>query len=482
MIGLKTVKTLLVLVLIALGLVINGVAKLAVDRYSLKIDLTDSRLYQLSETTNQAVGQLTAPVVMTIFGDEREYPVMLREIITGYEKLSQHITISYRDPFSNPTLVDGFLQRGTRIIQNDLVVESGGAFKRFSIEDLYIFNDAKTATTGVRAEQLLTSAMLQLQDDRVPTVRFTDGHNETPSEALFGLFSRNNYQTSRITLSISALDRATDMLVIASPSRDFSAQETTIMDGYLNQGGSIMAFMAPTENPLPNLTAFMGRWGIAVADGVVFEPRAYISDNRMNLVPMYAQHEINVYFGDKRYFLLMPSTRPLRPVENPSFDLDVMAVLLSTPEAYSKTRSVAGSQEKETGDASGPFNLAMTVAKTIKSSVAAPAGSQFSRAGSPGPDSEEKKQARFLVAGSASIYADDVLGMSTFANADFLVQAINWLNPGQTAVNIPAKTLVPPPLGILPAEAAIAGFILTALIPLLILAAGLIVAIRRRRP
>jgi ABC-type uncharacterized transport system involved in gliding motility auxiliary subunit len=471
---LKTVKLLLVLVLIALGVVINGTAKLIVDRYSLKLDLTDSKLYQLSSTTKQAAGNLASPVRITVFGNEQEYPFMLREMIAGYAERSQNISVSYQDPFSNPKLVDSFLQRGTRIIQNDLVIEAGGAYKRFSIEDMYIFNEGKTAATGVRAEQQLTSAILQLQDSRVPIVRFTDGHNEAPTEALFELFTQNNYQTERITMAISTLDQSTDILVIASPARDFSIQETVALDTYLNQGGSLMIFIGPSENPLQNLEAFMERWGIVFEDGIVFEPRAYISDNRMNLVPMYAQHEMNVYFGDKRFFMLMPSTRLLKPADNPSYDLDVMTVLSSTPEAYSKTGSDTGSQDKEAGDAAGPFSLAMTATKDIRGFLAAAAAIQD-------PGRKETMQARLFAAGSANLYADDILGMSTFANGDFLVQAINWLNPGRTAVNIPAKTIAPPPLGILPAEAATAGFILAGLIPLAILATGLIVAIKRKR-
>lgn len=456
MMNLKTTKILLVTVLVALGMVVNGVAKLTVDRFSLKMDLTDTKLYQLSSTTNKAIAKLSRPVRITVFSNEQDYPVMLREIIARYDNLSPLVAVSYEDPFSNPRLVDSFLQQGTRILQRDLVVESQGAFKRFSIEDMYVFNEAKTAATGVRAEQQLTSAILQLQDSRVPVVRFTDGHNETPSESLFGLFSQNNYQTERITLSISSLPSDTDMLVIASPTRDFSTQEIAVMEAFLNQGGSLMVFRGPSENPLPILSAFLERWGIVFENEVVYEPRAHISDNLLNLVPMYAQHEMNLYFGDKRYFMLMPSTRTLRPADNTSYDLDVMTALLSTPEAYSKSRSDSGSQEKEPGDATGPFNLAMTVSRSTS-------------------------QARLFASGSASIYADDILGMSSFANGDFLVQAINWLNPDHTAVHIPAKTIAPPPLSILPGEAAIAGFVLAGLIPGLILAAGLIVGIKRRR-
>jgi hypothetical protein len=474
MINQKSVKALLVVVLACLGLVINGVAKLAVERYSLKVDLTDSKLYQLSAATHQAVGKLVNPVSIAVFSEEQDYPVMLREMLTGYSGLSPLVSVTYKDPFSNPRLVDSYLQRGTRILQRDLVLESGGVFKRLSIEDMYIFNDAKTAATGIRAEQQLTSTILQLQDSRVPVVRFTDGHNETPSEAFFNLISQNNYRIERITLSISALDDDTDLLIIASPTRDFSVQETIALEAYLNQGGSLMVFLGPSMNPLPNLTAFMERWGIVFEDAIVFEPRAHVSDNRLNLVPMYAQHEMNVYFGDKRFFLLMPATRNLRPAANPSYDLDVMTALLSTPEAYARAGGSSGPQDRSEGDASGPFSLAMTVTRNVQNLSSPPAGEKAaSRHGT--------VQARLFAAGSASIYADDILAMPTFANGDFLVQAINWLNPGYTAVNIPPKTLTSPPLSILQSEAVILGIVLAAVIPALVLAAGLIVAIRRRQ-
>ena len=473
----KAVLNTLILVVIALAVVVNAVAMLAVGRFSLKLDLTDSKLYQLSPVSYRMAKELTAPVRITVFSAEQDFPAMLREILVGYEKLDKRISVGYTDPFENPKLVDSFLQRGTRIQQSDIVVESGGKFSRYTVEDLYLFDNAKTKVTGVRAEQQLTGAILQLGSKRQPVVRFTDGHNENPSKALMELFSKNNYQTRRIALAISPLDSGTDLVVLASPTRDFAVQEIAALEEYLNQGGSLMVFLAPSVTSMPLLEALLGRWGIAYGTGVVFEPQAHISDNLVNIVPRYGQHEINVYFGDKRYFLLMPSARVMTPTEKPSYDLDVMTVLLSTPDAYAKGENNPSSPERSPKDPQGPFSLALTTSKPITDkalpSVKAPSvGTSAIGA---------KKQARLFAAGSAMIYADDILALSTFANADFLTQTINWLNPEQNAVSIPAKTIAPNPLTILPGEATAMGIILIGIVPLLILAAGVFVAIRRRR-
>jgi len=485
----KTVLNALVLVVITLAVVVNAVAMLAVNRFPLKLDLTDSKLYQLSPASYRMAKELTTPVNITVFSAEQDFPAMLREILAGYGKLDGSITVSYKDPFGNPKLVDSFLQRGTRILQNDIIVESGGKFKRHTIEDLYLFDNGKTKVTGVRAEQQLTGAIIQLGSNRMPRVRFTDGHNENPSKGLMELFSKNNYQTERIALAISPLGSGIDLVVIAAPTRDFAVQETVVLEEYLDQGGSLMVFLAPSATPLPNLEGFLERWGISYGSGVVLEPQAHISDNLVNIVPRYGQHEINVYFGDKRFFLLMPSARVLTATEKPSFDLDVMTVLLSTPDAYAKGENDLGSQAKKASDPQGPFSLALTASKPVSGKPSPIVGS--GSAGSPSnasgsgkvvPDSGvTKKQARIFAAGSAMIYADDILGMSTFANTDFLTQTINWLNPDQTAVTIPAKTIAPDPLTILPGEAAVAGIVLIGIVPLLILATGILVAVRRRR-
>ncbi len=458
-----TIKIALVLVVLALAAVLNVLAQTAVERFSLKLDLTDSGLYELSELSLRTGELLDSPVSITVFNRRQDYPVMLSEIMARYDKLSNNITVSYRDPFENPLLVDRYAQQGVRIELNDLLIETGERYKHLTIDNLYTFNSSRTAVTSVRAEQQITAAIIQLFDDRIRTVRFTDGHNEQPSESLIELFGQNSYETGKINLSVTGIEADTDLIVIAAPERDFSSRETGMLDSYLNGGGDLMVFIPPSGADLKNLSAFLEKWGIVYGDAVVFEPRAHISDNPINIVPMYAQHEINTFFGDNRYFLMMPSSRIMRPAENSSFDLTVMTVLVSSQDSYARDGISFGDVQRSADDRRGPFHLALSSAR--------PAGQ----------NAESEESTRILALGSESIYADDILAMGSFANADFIIQAVNWLNPEQNSIYIPAKGIAPDPLTILPAEARAAGIVLGGVLPFLIISAGIAVVLRRRR-
>lgn len=447
--------------LVACLLLVNAVAAIVVQRFPVKLDLTDAKVYALSPPTQAALRELDAPIRVTVFGKERDYPLLLRETLDRYAKASRLFTISYRDPVSHPALVDSYMDRGTRIAQDDLVIESGDVFRRLGIKDLYTFDASGRRVVAVRAEQQITSAIVQLRSADAAVVRFVDGHDENPSKALMELFTRNHYQVARATLAVEPVGDAVDMLVIAAARHDLAESEAADIARFLDRGGSLMVFLAPSSKALPRLEALLARWGIRVGSGPVLEPRAHVSDNRLNIVPMYAQHPINRSFADTRSFLLWPSARALRTDASVSFDIDVEPVLSSTPEAY--LDATGG-----TVDRTGPFELALTASRTP-----ARAPADAGRAAT--------KTARIFVAGSEAAYADDIMGMSNFANAAFMAQAIQWLRPEQQVLQIPAKKIAPDPLAITAGDAWAIGALLTGAIPVAVVLLGVGVAARRRR-
>ncbi len=388
--------------------------------------------------------------------------MMLKEVLRRYDDLSDKIRVTYIDPYENPILVDDYKQKGFDIKQNDIVLEGKNRTKKYEIPDLYTFNATKTNVKGIKAEQQITSALMYVNDTSVPVVKFTDGHNERPTTALMDLFKQNNYDVGRITINIMSISDQTDILVIASPTRDFEKEEIVTLDNYMSIGGNVMVFMEPSASEFPNLIGFLNKWGIGMESNVVFEKEAYVANNPINVVPMYLQHPINQYFGDNRYFLVMPSTRSLYKMDNVSYDLDVMAILASSSFSYGKEGVDFISSEKELEDREGPFYLAMTSSRQVLSQV------------------DGEVEARMFVAGSRNMYADDMLGTTSYANADFLVQTINWLNENQGSIYIAAKNIAPNPINILPIQAITIGIILTGVIPLCIFSFGMIIYFRRK--
>ncbi len=143
----KYLKPVFVGLLIVVVLLINIVGHKAVDRYSLKLDLTENGLYEFSEITIKTAASINQPVKITVFNRNEDFVIMLREVLKRFSALSQHISLHFVDPYENPVLIDYYAGKGVQIHQNDIVMEGSVRTKVYSIKDLYTFNAGKTEIT-----------------------------------------------------------------------------------------------------------------------------------------------------------------------------------------------------------------------------------------------------------------------------------------------------------------------------------------------
>jgi len=455
----KFQKPVFVGLLIIVVLLINIVAHKAVNHYSLKLDLTENALYEFSENTIKVAASLNKPVKITVLNREEDFVVMLREVLKRFSTLNQHISLDFVDPYENPALVGYYAGKGIQIHQNDIVLEGSVRTKAYSIKQMYTFNAGKTKITGLNAEQQLISALYYVNDPVVPVAAFVDGHNERPSNALIALFKDNNFEVVRGNLT-SVLQKNPDIVVIAAPTRDFLKEDVQLLDIYMNNGGSMLLFSEPAVDRLPRLEGFTKNWGIVLGQEIVFESQAFTGNNPVNIVPMYAPHEINRYFMDTRVFLTMPSSRSLYAEPRPGTAYDVRTILNSTPHSYGKKGYQFDQLKKDSGDIDGPFSLVMSSEKEIIS---------------------DTEVSRFVVVGSKSVFGDDLLGFASYGNAEFIIQTINWLNEKELTMYIAPKKIKSDPLNLLSGQALIIGVVITGLIPLLFFVSGIIVFIRRKK-
>jgi len=432
-----------------------------VNKFNLKLDLTENALYKFSDTTYEVIDSLISPVDITVFNSESEYVIILKEILKHYDNTSTKIRLHFVDPYENPVLIDQYLSKGIHIQINDIIIEGANGFQLFPVDDMYFFNSGKTQVVGINAEQKITTALLVVNTENSYTAAFTDGHNERPSEALFKLFSQNSFDILRGTLS-RILSSEPNLIILASPERDFRQEEIDLLEEYLNRGGSLMVFREPSLKTLENLDQFLSRWGIIPGERLVFETEAYTSNNPLNIVPMYSPHTINRYFQNTRIFITMPSCRNLRINSEAGSAYDISPVLNSTPDSYGKIGYHFNNSIKDDQDSLGPFYLAISSEKAIY-------------------EGDQSGYARIFVAGSRNIYGDDLLLYASYGNADFLVQVINWLSERDLFLSIPSKTIQAPPLNIKRSQALLLGGLVSILIPSLILFYGIAIFIRRRK-
>jgi gliding motility-associatede transport system auxiliary component len=453
----KSRSVFVVLCIIAF-ILINIFGHKAVERYNLKLDLTENALYEFSDISSDAALSLNTEVKITVFNREEDYVVMLREVLQRYSSLSSQISLEFIDPYENPVLIDSLAARGIQIHENDILMEGTAREKVFSIEDMYTLNAGRTDITGLNAEQQLTSALYFINDSSVPVAAFSDGHNERPSNALTALFSSNNYDVIRGNLS-SVLRDSPDLLIIAAPSRDFLTEDMILLESYMEQGGNTLIFIEPSSVSFPNLEGFLEEWGIIVGEELIFEDQAYTAGNPVNIVPMYAPHMINRYFMETRVFLTMPSSRSLYESPRSGTAYSIKPVLGSTPGSYGKSGYQFSNLDREAMDVEGPFNLVMSSEKTL----------------------DDNTVSRLIAVGSMKIYGDDLMGFSSYGNSEFLVQTINWIADEESSIHIPAKKIKADPLNLQSGQILTLAFIICGLIPLAFLAAGILMFIRRKR-
>ena len=443
-----------VLLTVAVYVLVSIVAVAATQRWDLKLDLTEEKLYTLSAATENVLEQMDSPVVITVMNSREEYPILPRNLLERYARGRENVQVRWCDPYLEPLVVRAYEEAGWKIELNDLMVESGGRCEQIKLTDLYEFNSGGTEVTALKAEQVITSAIHQTARREKDLVLFSDGHGEQPGASLLELMEANHFQTAYTTLSVLGIDENARMLVICAPERDFAQEDIAQVEAFLERGGSVLVFLEPGAEALENLNAFLADWGMEPAAGVVEEPKLYVSGSEGNVAATYASHEINRFFTNNRYYVIVPSCMPIRQAYISRGNTRTQQVLRTSGSGYVVLED--GSRDED-----APFALAVSAQRDV------------TLAG-------EKVSGRMVVIGSKRIYGDDLLNSPSLANRDFLARCAAWCAGEGEWISIPAKEMGDPYLPMVAGEARVFMILMLIVIPALILGKGVFTAIRRR--
>ncbi len=453
--------------MVILFLLAGMLSLLLTENYGWKLDLTENRLYTLSEDTKEILSQLEQPVSIIVFNREGEYPLLPKNLLARYSGYSSKIQVRYCDPYREPKLVREYEELGYKVELNDLMIQSLGGRKQLKLTDLYELNPSRTQVERLAAEQEITSGIHLVANEERGRILFTDGHGEEPSASLMDLFSQNHYQTSYAELSVQGIDRETAALVICAPRRDFSEEEILCMEEYLLAGGGVMVFWEPGTEGLERLAGLLEDWGIRPTRDLVEEPKLYVSGSPLNVAATYGQHPINQYFKNNRYYVVAPSCVALEQLYESQGTTKTGQVLRSSKDAS------AGGQAQQ-----GPFSLVLSSERRVTSEIKDQVTSKAKDPVASG--AEGQVTGRILVCGSKGIYGDDMLSSEKLANGDFLVQAAGWCVGTEDMIHIPPKEMGPLLLPIISSEAKGWAILLLGILPLGTLAVGAGISLRRR--
>ncbi len=143
-----------------------------------------------------------------------------------------------------------------------------------------------TTIEGNDIETALTSAIAYVTSSDTKKIAFLTGHSkEDFSESYRELLKTNNYEVDVIKDSmISKISNEYDAIFIVAPTVDFIENELSAISDFLDNdekfGKGLVYFGDASAPKLPNFYGFLEEWGIEVSEGILFETNSsnYIPD------------------------------------------------------------------------------------------------------------------------------------------------------------------------------------------------------------
>lgn len=459
-----------VILAVAVVILINLICTNLSDRFDWTLDLTASKLHSISQDTYDMLDDLSDDVSITVLFSQQQlesntYGSNVATLLEKYNAASDHISLTYIDPYQNPSAVESFSEQSSNVSEGSTIIQCGDQTRVLNLIDYYDTqadsSSGYTYVSAFRGESALTSAILSVTSSDTPHAYVLQGHNESISSQLNTLLESSGYAVGSLTLAEDSIPQNASLLLLSLPQVDYTEDEVNALDDFVKQGGDLIVFDG-TESPtdLPVLYSYLKEWGIEIHADMVLDSDYNISDARY-LMAALTDTEINESLSSKSdQVIVSPDAKPLTVEEDDTAtDRAVQTLLSSRDTAYSRpidSDKTYDSYSKQKGDTDGPFDLAALAEYTGNDD-----GGQI------------------LVCSSALMISDQLMQSSSLLNKEFFRNVISAMQPDVELVSIDSKTLSAEPLT-LSSSATYFVFLALLFLPLFLFGYGLIVFFRRR--
>ncbi len=251
------------------------------EDYDLSISNAGETLFRDIDTTAGRVEIIFCDIEQNI-ATHKQLDFVYETAVAMQKKYPELIELSYVNLWLEPHRVADFHENenGTEneITSSSVIVRYGESFLVNSAASFYIL-DAENYVVAYSGEETLTASILWVTEEEHPVAYFTANHGEEAPTALYRALIRSGYTVDRIDLATAAaVPEDAGLLVISSPIYDFQraaegstyVSELDKLESYLAGGGQLMVTLDPNRAPmLPRLSAFLEENGIRPAEGVV---------------------------------------------------------------------------------------------------------------------------------------------------------------------------------------------------------------------
>jgi ABC-type uncharacterized transport system involved in gliding motility auxiliary subunit len=428
------------------------VVNILVNQYSKHWDLTADKEHTLATETVQLLGTLQNPVKATAFYTSRTSSTTAKELLDEFVYNAKgKFSYTFVDPEANPAAA-----QEANVTRDGTIV--------------FEMNGRKEPVTAV-SEQNIATALIKLANPGERKVYFLTGHGEKDptgsgdnsySTAKSTLESKNYTVATLNLLSTPKIPEDATVIIVAGPEKPISAQEANLLYDFVKNGGALIAMEEPIpatqfgEDPDPLAEDLTSTWGITLGKDLVIDLTA--QPETIAVTNSYGSHTITSSISSMG--TIFPTSRSVQAAaQAPSESITLTTLASTSKNSWAETDLANLANNQVTADASadlmGPVPLAVA-----------------------GEDSSTK--GRVVVIGDSDFASDSFFNQ--YGNGDFFINAVDWAAEQENLISLTPKQTTERTM-VLPTQYSL-GLILIItvfLIPGLIVLAGIIVWIQRRK-
>ena len=477
--------TVLTVVFIAVVVVLNLLASLLTERFpSMNIDLTAQKMNTLSDQAVEIAQGVEQDTNIYLIGTEEAYKSdaiyssyglkysQVMNLSKRLEEVNQKIHVQFIDPDTNPEFISRYASES--LTTGRVLISTEKRYNVLSVDDM--FSMSQNSATGAtemfsKVDSALAGGIEMVNLDKVPVLTIATGHNEMLDADSMGTFldmmEKQNFDIQQIDILTEDIPEDTQVLMIATPSTDYTEEEIQklrdlLSDQERQESVAVLVSFYPMQGELPNLSSFLEEWGVSVGTGsVVMESdanRYALSDPRCVIVDSVGKSmEKNTYSR-----LVSPLSVPIEVLFTGNGGVGVEALWTTSEGAYVVTEST--SQEEIENPETAKQNVA-TLSSTL---------TQF------GNDFYFRS---VIVFGSSNIFSDGFMA-TAFDNADFLSDLMKYATDTDgSSVSVLTERVQTNTMDVTASQNTIMVLglgVFTIALPVLLLAAGLVIFLKRR--
>ncbi|WP_077609758.1 GldG family protein [Clostridium sp. Marseille-P2415] len=416
-------------------------------------DMSSTQIYTLGGTTRDLLAALDKDVTIYVVANPESVDKRITSFLKRYEDLSGHIKVVTVDSVLHPDQV-----KKLKAEDNTLLVscDSTNKTETIALADIikmdemsyYYYGQAKE--TEFDGEGQLTGAISHITSDVQKTVYVTEGHGETALGATVSdmLKKSSLTVTSLNLLTGGGIPEDCELLLLNAPSADLAKDEKEMISKYLNSGGNVMILAGYSDKDRPNLNALINDYGLNLENGLAADTKSFYQNNPYYIFPsIQAGSEITNGIDTKSAALVLQSAALTQKKDLPE-GVEVTAFMQTSDGGMLVT---ADKQTK------GTYILGAVSVKTLDSG-----------------------SARLTVLSTPSLIDEGLnTSFSNLTNLRLFMNAVTANFDDVSNVSIPSKSLEVTYNTV--THGGMWGILFIFVIPVVTLAAGLVIWLKRRR-